>query len=161
MAGSRRVKQKLVGLLQPGSHVGGTWTSLLIQSHSFLFFSKTVTPHLLLLSSSLLLFANLSEITSGVSVSALCLRVTTARARLEQKSPSPHVNLPRLFYSLTVCSSFLSLSATLSQWFFLFSLLKMRRIDTGRRRTTGMDGLIDKSRKGRLNYCVDIHIQTF
>lgn len=45
--------------------------------------------------------------------------------------------------------------------FFFFSLLKMRRIDTGRRRTTGMDGLIDKSRKGRLNYCVDIHIQTF
>lgn len=71
MAGSRRVKQKLVGLLQPGSHVGWTWTSLLIQSHSFLFFSKTVTPHLLLLSSSLLLFANLSEITSGVCFCAL------------------------------------------------------------------------------------------
>lgn len=45
--------------------------------------------------------------------------------------------------------------------FFLFSLSKMRRIDTGRRRTTGMDGLIDKSRRGKLKYCVDIHIQTF
>lgn len=40
----------------------------------------------------------------------------------EQKSQSPHVTLPHLFHSLTVCSSFLSLSGTLSQWFFFFPL---------------------------------------
>lgn len=39
----------------------------------------------------------------------------------EQKSQSPHVDLPCLFHSLTVCSSFHSLSGTLSQWFFICS----------------------------------------